>query len=188
MADTKYTPRLFELYRKEIADKMNQRFSYDNPMMIPRLQKIVLNIGVGEATENIKNLENAVEDLTKISGQKPVIRKAKKSISNFKLREGMPIGASVTLRRERMYEFLDRLVSIAIPRVRDFRGLPVRFDGRGNYNLSIREQIVFPEIDYDKVDKIRGMNITIVTSANTDEEAFELLKQFGMPFIKTEQQ
>ncbi len=188
MADTKYTPRLFELYRKEIADKMNQQFSYDNPMMIPRLQKIVLNIGVGEATENIKNLENAVEDLTKIAGQKPVIRKAKKSISNFKLREGMPIGCSVTLRRERMYEFLDRLISIAIPRVRDFRGLPVRFDGRGNYNLSIREQIVFPEIDYDKVDKIRGMNITIVTSANTDEEAFELLKQFGMPFIKTEKQ
>ncbi len=188
MADTNYTPRLLELYRKEIAEKMHQRFSYGNPMMIPRLQKIVLNIGVGEATENVKNLENAVEDLTKIAGQKPVIRKAKKSISNFKLREGMPIGCSVTLRRERMYEFLDRLISIAIPRVRDFRGLPVRFDGRGNYNTSIREQIVFPEIDYDKVDKIRGLNITIVTSAHTDEEAFELLKQFGMPFIKTEKQ
>jgi large subunit ribosomal protein L5 len=162
---------------------MWKRFSYRNINEVPRLEKIVLNIGVGEATENVKNLDAAIDDLSKITGQKPILRRAKKAISNFKLRAGMPIGCSVTLRRWRMYEFLDRLIAIAIPRVRDFRGLSTKFDGRGNYNLSIKEQIVFPEIDYDKVDKIRGLNISIITSANTDEEAHELLNAFGMPFV-----
>ena len=186
MAEKKYQPRLIETYRKEVAPSLENKFSYKNKHQIPKLEKIVLNIGVGEATENPKVLENAVDDLTRISGQKPVIRRAKRSISNFKVREGMPIGCSVTLRRQRMFEFLDRLISIAIPRVRDFRGLPVKFDGRGNYNVSIKEQIVFPEIDYDKIDKIRGVNVTIVTSAETDEEAYELLKAFGFPFAKNE--
>ena len=184
MAKKEYSPRLKDLYKSEISGHLKKRFAYSNIMQIPKLQKIVLNIGVGEATENVKNLDGAIEDLTKIAGQKPVTRKAKKSISNFKLREGMPIGCSVTLRGDRMFEFLDRLITIAIPRVRDFRGLPIKFDGRGNYNMSIKEQIVFPEIDYDKVDKVRGINITMVTSANSDEEAFELLTAFGMPFIR----
>ncbi len=179
-----YKPRLIETYKKQVAPALQEKFNYGNPHQIPQLEKIVLNIGVGEATENSKNLDGAVDDLIKISGQKPVIRRAKKSISNFKLRAGMPIGCSVTLRKERMYEFFDRLITIAIPRVRDFRGLPVKFDGRGNYNFSIREQIVFPEIDYDKIDKLRGLNITIVTTAKTDEEAYELLKAFGVPFVK----
>ena len=182
--ETKYSPRLYKQYKDEIIPSLKKRFSYLNIMQVPRIQKIVLNIGVGEATENVKNLDAAIDEMTKISGQKPVIRRAKKSISNFKLREGMPIGCSVTLRKDRMYEFLDRLITIAIPRVRDFRGLPVKFDGKGNYNMSVKEQIVFPEIDYDKIDKIRGFNITMVTTANTDEEAFELLNLFGMPFIK----
>ncbi|MBN1543142.1 50S ribosomal protein L5 [candidate division KSB1 bacterium] len=184
MAEKNYKPRLHDFYTQEVIDLLRKRFQYRNVMQVPRLEKIVLNIGVGEATENAKNLDGAVDDLIKISGQKPVIRKAKKSISNFKLRAGMPIGCCVTLRGDRMYEFLDRLISVAIPRVRDFRGLPIRFDGRGNFNFSMREQIVFPEIDYDKVDKVRGVNITMVTTANTDEEAFELLNAFGMPFVK----
>ncbi len=179
-----YKPRLVETYKKEVAPLLQEKFKYSNPHEVPRLEKIVLNMGVGEATDNVKNLDGAVDDLTKISGQKPIIRRAKKSISNFKLRAGMPIGCSVTLRRDRMYEFFDRLISIAIPRVRDFRGLPIKFDGRGNYNFSVKEQIVFPEIDYDKIDKIRGFNITIVTTAETDEEAYELLKAFGMPFVR----
>jgi large subunit ribosomal protein L5 len=184
MAEKKYKPRLRELYRTQIASQLHKQFGYKNVMQIPRLQKIVLNIGVGDATENAKNLDNAVADLTAIAGQKPVIRRAKKSISNFKLREGTPIGCSVTLRGVQMYEFLDRLITVTIPRVRDFRGLPVKFDGRGNYNVSMREQVVFPEIDYDKVDKVRGVNITMVTSAETDEEAYHLLIGFGMPFVR----
>ncbi|MDZ7370898.1 MAG: 50S ribosomal protein L5 [candidate division KSB1 bacterium] len=187
MAEKKYVPRLIEQYRREIIPLMQKKFNYKNVHQVPRLEKIVLNIGVGEATENPKQLDAAMEDLTKISGQKPVIRRAKKSISNFKLRAGMPIGTMVTLRRERMYEFFDRLITIAIPRIRDFRGLPIKFDGRGNYNFSIKEQIVFPEIDYDKIDKIRGLNITIVTTAKTDEEAYELLSAFGLPFVKKKQ-
>ena len=179
-----YRPRLIETFRKEIAGQLQEKFKYDNVHQIPRLEKIVLNIGVGEATENVKNLDGALDDLTKISGQKPVVRRAKKSISNFKLRAGMPIGCSVTLRKDHMYEFIDRLISIAIPRIRDFRGLAANFDGRGNYNFSVKEQIVFPEIDYDKIDKIRGINITIVTTAHTDEEALALLTAFGMPFVK----
>ncbi len=188
MAEKKdYKPRLIDVYQKDIVSQLQKRFSYKNIMQVPKITKIVLNMGVGEATENVKNVDSAVDELTKISGQKPVVRKARKAISNFKLRAGMPIGASVTLRGWHMYEFLDRLITIAIPRVRDFRGLPAKFDGRGNYNLSIREQIVFPEIDYDKVDKVRGFNITIVTTAKTDEEAYELLTAFGMPFVRRSQ-
>ncbi|MBN1465874.1 50S ribosomal protein L5 [candidate division KSB1 bacterium] len=179
-----YKPRLITTFKKEIAGQLREKFKYNNVHQIPRLEKIVLNIGVGEATENVKNLDGALDDLTKIAGQKPVVRRAKKSISNFKLRSGMPIGCSVTLRGDRMYEFFDRLVSVTIPRIRDFRGLPAKFDGRGNYNFSVKEQIVFPEIDYDKIDKIRGINITIVTTARTDEEALALLTAFGMPFMK----
>jgi large subunit ribosomal protein L5 len=179
-----YKPRLIDVYRKDVVPYMQKKFSYRNIMQVPRLEKIVLNIGVGEATENAKNLDSAVEELTKVTGQKPVIRRAKKAISNFKLRAGMPIGCSVTLRKWHMFEFLERLITIAIPRVRDFRGLPIKFDGRGNYNMAIKEQIVFPEIDYDKVEKVRGFNITFVTTAKTDEEAYELLSAFGMPFVK----
>ena len=184
MAQKEYKPRLIGIYQKQVTKQLVKKFAYKNVNQIPRLEKIVLNMGVGEGAENAKNIDGALTELEKIAGQKPVIRRAKKSISNFKLRAGMPIGCSVTLRRNMMYEFLDRLISIAIPRVRDFRGLPIKFDGRGNYNMSIREQIVFPEIDYDKIEKIRGFNITIVTSAKTDEEAFELLSAFGMPFTK----
>ena len=180
----KYKPRLIDTYKKDVVAQLQDKFKYENVHQVPRLEKIVLNIGVGDATDNAKNLDGALDDLTKIAGQKPIIRRAKKSISNFKLREGMPIGCSVTLRKDQMYEFIDRLISIAIPRVRDFRGMPIKFDGRGNYNFSIKEQIVFPEIDYDKIDKIRGINITIVTTAKTDEEAFALLAAFGMPFVK----
>jgi len=178
-----YVPRLKKLYYEHIVPAMMEKFKYKNIMEVPRLEKIVVNMGVGEATQNPKALESAMKELMLITGQKPAVRRAKRSISNFRLRTGMPIGCKVTLRRDRMYEFLDRLINIAIPRVRDFRGLSERsFDGHGNYSLGIREQIIFPEIGYDTVDKIRGMDITICTTAKTDEEAFELLKEFGMPF------
>ncbi len=180
-----YVPRMMTIYKQEIVPALTKRFSYKNVMQVPRLDRIVLNIGVGEAVEDQKHLDHAMEDLQTISGQKPSIRRSKKSISNFKLRQGMPVGCTVTLRRWRMYEFLDRFISLAVPRVRDFRGLPDNsFDGRGNYSLGIKEQIIFPEINYDKVSKVRGMNITFVTTARTDEEAHELLAAFGMPFRK----
>lgn len=176
-------PRLRERYKSDIVPKLMQRFGYKNPMQVPRLQKIVLNVGLGEATANPKMIDTAVAEVSAITGQKPVVRRSKKSIANFKLRQGMPIGVSVTLRRERMWEFLDRLVSIALPRVRDFRGVSPRgFDGAGNYTLGLREQIVFPEINFDKVEKAKGMNITMVTSADSDEQAKELLTQLGVPF------
>jgi len=175
--------RLRERYRNEIAPALRKEFGYANPMQIPRLRKIVVNIGVGEATQNIKVLDAATHDLTAISGQKPIVHRARKSIASFKLREKMPIGLSVTLRGERMYEFLDRLLNIALPRVRDFRGLSTKsFDGRGSYTLGVRDQLIFPEIDYTKVDKVRGMNITLVTDAPTDEEARSLLRHLGFPF------
>ena len=175
--------RLRDTYENEIKKAMTDKFGYKNVMEVPRLEKIVINMGVGEAKENSKVMESAVKDLTTIAGQKPVITKAKKSVANFKLREGMPIGCKVTLRGERMYEFTDRLVNLALPRVRDFRGVSAEsFDGRGNYALGIKEQIIFPEIEYDKVDKVRGMDIIFVTTARTDEEARELLRLFGMPF------
>ena len=175
--------RLRDLYDNEITKKMTEKFGYKNPMMVPKIDKIVINMGVGEAKENSKLLDAAVKDLEIISGQKAVLTRAKNSIANFKLREGMPIGCKVTLRGEKMYEFLDRLVNLALPRVRDFRGVsPDSFDGRGNYALGIKEQLIFPEIEYDKIDKIRGMDIIFVTTAKTDEEARELLKLFGMPF------
>jgi large subunit ribosomal protein L5 len=179
-----YIPRLKKQYQEEIVPALMKRFEYKNIMQVPKLQKIVLNMGVGEAIQDSKVLERAVEDLTLISGQKPAVTSAKKSISNFKLREGMKIGCRVTLRGDRMYEFLDRFINFATPRIRDFRGLPNKLDGRGNYNVGIREQIVFPEINVDKIDKIRGLNITFVTNDASDEEAFELLKAFGMPFKK----
>jgi len=180
-----YFPRLLKKYRDEIVPGLRKKFNYKNIMQVPALKKIVLNIGVGDAIENNKLLDTALEELTVIAGQRPAISKAKKSISNFKLREGMPIGCFVTLRGWRMYEFLDRLINIAMPRVRDFRGLPDRsMDGRGNFNLGFKEQIVFPEINYDKIEKIRGMNITIVTTAKTDEEGLALLSMFGMPFAR----
>ncbi len=175
--------RLKEKYNQEVSKALMEKFGYKNVMQLPKLEKIVLNMGLGEAIANSKAMDNAVEDMTIIVGQKPVVTRAKKSIAGFKLREGMPIGVKVTLRGERMYEFLDRLISIALPRMRDFRGInPKSFDGRGNYTMGVKEQLIFPEIEYDKVDKIRGMDITVVTSAPTDEEAFELLKQLGMPF------
>lgn len=178
-----YVPRLKKLYQEHIIPYMMRRFGYKNVMQVPRLEKIVVNMGVGEATQDRKLLDAAMKELALITGQKPAVRRAKKSISQFKLRKGMPIGCKVTLRRDRMYEFLDRLINVAVPRIRDFRGLSERsFDGRGNYSLGIQEQIIFPEIDYDKVEKVRGMDITIVTTAKTDEEAYELLKEFGMPF------
>ena len=177
--------RLQEKYVKSVsADLMNQ-FNYKSSMQIPKLEKIVINMGVGEAVANSKVLDDAVEELTLIAGQKPVVTKAKKSIANFKLREGMPIGVKVTLRGERMYEFFDKLVSISLPRVRDFRGVnPNAFDGRGNYTLGVKEQLIFPEINFDKIKKIRGMDIVIVTTANTDEEGRSLLSLMGMPFRK----
>lgn len=177
--------RLKEKYLNEIKDEMQKKFEYKNVMQIPKLDKIVINMGVGEAKENAKILDTAVKDLETITGQKAVVTRAKNSVANFKLREGQPIGCKVTLRGERMYEFLDRLVNLALPRVRDFRGVnPNAFDGRGNYALGIKEQIIFPEIEYDKVDKVRGMDIIFVTTANADEEARELLAQFNMPFAK----
>ena len=177
--------RLKEKYIKEIVPSLMSKFNYKSVMQVPKLEKIVVNMGVGDAVQNSKALDNAVEELTLITGQKPVVTRAKKSIAGFRLREGMPIGAKVTLRGERMYDFLDKLVSVSLPRVRDFRGVSKNaFDGRGNYTLGIKEQLIFPEIDYDKVAKVRGMDIVIVTTANTDEEARELLTQLGMPFKK----
>jgi large subunit ribosomal protein L5 len=178
-------PRLRKHYREQVVPAMVQRFDYKNTMQVPRLQKIVVNMGIGEALSNAKLLEAAVEDMTQITGQKPVVTRAKKSIANFKLREGMAIGCRVTLRGARMYEFFDRLVNVALPRIRDFRGVPTKsFDGRGNYTLGLKEQINFPEIDYDKIMQLMGMDITFVTSAKTDEESRELLKHMNMPFRK----
>lgn len=177
--------RLRDTYQNEIVDAMMKKFGYKNVMQVPKLDKIVINMGVGEAKENAKLLESAMSDLEKISGQKPVATKARNSVANFKIREGMKIGCKVTLRGERMYEFADRLINLALPRVRDFRGVnPNAFDGRGNYSLGIKEQLIFPEIEYDKIDKVRGMDIVFVTTAQTDEEARELLRQFNMPFAK----
>ena len=177
--------RLKEQYQNEIVDAMIKKFGYKNIMEVPKLDKVVINMGVGEAKDNAKLLESAIADMEKIAGQKAVVTRAKNSVANFKIREGMPIGCKVTLRGEKMYEFLDRLVNLALPRVRDFRGVnPNAFDGRGNYALGIKEQLIFPEIEYDKVDKVRGMDIIFVTTAKTDEEARELLTQFNMPFAK----
>jgi large subunit ribosomal protein L5 len=177
--------RLSEYYKKSVSPALVERFKYKNLMQVPAITKIVVNMGLGEAIQNPKVIDSARDELASITGQSPVLRKARKSIASFKLREGMTIGCKVTLRRDNMYHFLDKLISVALPRVRDFRGVsPKGFDGRGNYSMGIREQIIFPEINYDKVDKIRGMNVTIVTSARTDEEARELLGQMGMPFRK----
>lgn len=180
-------PRLEKIYRDELMDKMMKRFEYENVNRIPRVSKVVINMGLGkEAMDNANNLKNATEQLATITGQMPVVTKAKKSIAGFRLREGTPIGVFITLRKERMWEFLDRLITFSIPQVRDFRGLSPRgFDGRGNYNFGIEEQAIFPEINVDSIDKFRGMNITIVTTAPTDEEGLELLKFLGMPFIRT---
>lgn len=177
--------RLKEKYEKEVSPALMSKFAYKNIMQVPKMEKVIINIGVGEAKENPKALEAAVNDLMIISGQKPVVTRAKKSIANFKIRQGMPIGTKVTLRGERMYEFMDKLFNVALPRVRDFRGVPSKsFDGRGNYTLGIKEQLIFPEIEYDKIDKIRGMDIIFVTTARTDEESKELLEMLGMPFAK----
>ena len=178
-----YTPRLKAVYDERITQAMVEKFGYKNKLEIPRIEKIVLNMGVGEATQDKKRVDQAASEMELIAGQKPVITKAKKSIAQFKLREGMPIGVKVTLRRERMYEFLDRFITIALPRVRDFRGLnPKSFDGRGNYACGLKEQIVFPEINYDRIDKVRGMDVIVTTTAKTDDEARELLRLFGFPF------
>ena len=183
--ENKYTPRLKEKYLGEVREALNKKFAYKSTMQIPKLDKITINVGCGEAKENSKALDAVVADLTKITGQKPVVTLAKKSVANFKLREGMPIGAKVTLRGDRMWEFLDRLFNIALPRVRDFRGINGNgFDGRGNYALGVKEQLIFPEIEYDKIDKIRGMDIVFTTTATTDEEARELLTLLGAPFAK----
>jgi large subunit ribosomal protein L5 len=176
---------LREYYEKEVVKAMTEKFSYSNVMQVPKIEKVVINMGLGEAKENPKAIENAVNDMATISGQKPIVTKAKKSIAAFKLRQGMPIGCKVTLRGEKMYSFVNRLINLALPRVRDFRGVSAdSFDGRGNYTLGVKEQLMFPEIQYDKIDKIRGMDIVFVTTANTDEEARELLRLFGMPFKK----
>jgi large subunit ribosomal protein L5 len=181
--------RLKEKYNAEIVPALMKDFGYDNVMQVPKLQKIVVNIGLGEAIQNAKAIDAAVSDLTQITGQKPVVTRAKKSIAAFKLREGMPIGAMVTLRGEMMYEFLDRLIAVSLPRIRDFRGIsPNSFDGRGNYTLGVREQLIFPEIDYDRIDRTRGLEVTIVTTAKNDDEGRQLLAYFGMPFARTEQQ
>ncbi|WP_121116404.1 50S ribosomal protein L5 [Croceibacterium ferulae] len=186
MAET-YTPRLKTDYNDRIAQAMMEKFGYANRMEIPRLEKITLNMGVGEASQDKKKVQTAAEEMELIAGQKPVITKAKKSIAQFKLREGMPIGCKVTLRRERMYEFLDRLVTVAMPRIRDFRGLnPRSFDGHGNYAMGLKEQIIFPEISYDRIEKVRGMDIIVTTTAKTDDEARELLRLFGFPFPAAE--
>ena len=175
--------RLQEQYKAEIVPKLKEKFGYLNEMQVPKLSKVVVNMGLGDAIENVKVIETAAAEIAIITGQKPVVTKARKSIANFKLREGVPIGVMVTLRRDQMYNFLDKLIAIALPRVRDFKGVSPRgFDGRGNYTLGIKEQIMFPEVNYDKIDKIRGMNITIVTTARTDEEGLELLRLMGMPF------
>lgn len=185
MVNDKYVARLQQKYVDEVAPALFKKYGYASVMQVPALEKVVINIGVGEATSNSKMLEDAAQELTLITGQKPVITKAKKSIASFKLREGQPIGCKVTLRGTRMYEFLDKLFTIALPRVRDFRGVSKNaFDGRGDYTLGVKEQLIFPEIDYDKVSKIRGMDIVIVTTANKDEEAFSLLEMLGMPFHK----
>ena len=175
--------RLQEHYENEVVPALIQQFGYKNRMQVPKMEKVVLNMGVGEAVLNARVIESAVEDLTRIAGQRPAIRRARRAVSNFKLRQGMPIGCAVTLRRTRMYEFLDRFFNFSVPRIRDFRGLSTRsFDGRGNYTVGIQEQIIFPEIDYDQIDKIRGLDVTLVTTASTDEEALELLSGMGMPF------
>ena len=177
--------RLKDQYQNEIVDAMIKKFGYKNIMEVPKLDKVVINMGVGEAKDNAKRLESAIADMEKIAGQKAVVTRAKNSVANFKIREGMPIGCKVTLRGEKMYEFVDRLINLALPRVRDFRGVnPNAFDGRGNYALGIKEQLIFPEIEYDKIDKVRGMDVIFVTTAKTDEEARELLTQFNMPFAK----
>ncbi|MEA1015820.1 50S ribosomal protein L5 [Sphingomonas sp. LY54] len=191
MAEAKkdgYTPRLKKDYDDRIVKAMTEKFGYKNRLEVPRVEKIVINMGVGEATQDKKKVDVAAAEMELIAGQKPVITKAKKSIAQFKLREGMPIGVKVTLRRERMYEFLDRLITIALPRVRDFRGLnPKSFDGRGNYAMGLKEQIIFPEISYDRIDKVRGMDVIVTTTAKTDEEARELLRLFNFPFPRTEE-
>ncbi|MBO6756243.1 MAG: 50S ribosomal protein L5 [Roseibium sp.] len=185
MAETQYVPRLRTHYDDVVKKQLQEHFNYTNPMMVPKLEKIVLNIGVGEAVGDSKKARTAAEDLALIAGQKPVVTKAKKSIATFKVREGMPLGAKVTLRRQQMYEFMDRLITIALPRVRDFRGLnPKSFDGRGNYAMGIKEHIVFPEIEYDKVDQIWGMDVIVCTTAANDDEARELLRAFNFPFKK----
>ena len=177
--------RLKDQYQNEIVDAMIKKFGYKNIMEVPKLDKVVINMGVGEAKDNAKLLESAIAEMEKIAGQKAVVTRAKNSVANFKIREGMPIGCKVTLRGEKMYEFVDRLINLALPRVRDFRGVnPNAFDGRGNYALGIKEQLIFPEIEYDKIDKVRGMDVIFVTTAKTDEEARELLTQFNMPFAK----
>ena len=179
----KYVPRMQEMYKSAVAPEMQKRFKYKSAMQVPRIVKVTLNVGLGEATQNPKLLDAAAEEIARMTGQKPIIQKAKKAIANFRLRENQRIGVTVTLRRARMWEFLDRLVNVALPRVRDFRGVSSRaFDGRGNYTLGLREQIIFPEVDYDKVEKIRGLNVTIVTTASTDEEGLALLTGLGMPF------
>jgi len=176
-------PRLAEKYKKEITPRLQEKFGYKNVMEVPRIDKVVLNVGVGEAKQDYKLMDAAVSELRAITGQQPIIKRAKKSVAGFKVREGMPVGCCVTLRGARMWEFLDRMISLALPRIKDFRGVsPKAFDGRGNYNLGLKEQLIFPEIDYDKVSRVRGMNITIVTTAKTDEEALSLLKEIGMPF------
>ncbi|MEK6778611.1 MAG: 50S ribosomal protein L5 [Candidatus Deferrimicrobiota bacterium] len=176
-------PRLHDYYKSDVVPKLREKFGYKNPMQVPKLEKVILNMGLGEAIENIKILDSAAEEIAIITGQKPVITKARMSISNFKLRAGVPIGIKVTLRRDRMYNFIDKLLAVALPRVRDFKGVsPKGFDGRGNYTMGVKEQIIFPEINYDKIDKIKGMNITIVTTARNDEEGLELLRLLGMPF------
>ncbi len=186
-AQTSVPPRLKERYESEIRGRLQERFGHSSVMQVPRLEKITLNMGVGEAKQDSKMLDAAQEQLATIAGQKPNVRRARKSIAAFKLRDGMPVGVSVTLRRARMYEFLDRLTSVAIPRIRDFRGLnPRSFDGRGNYSMGVREQIIFPEIDYDAIDQVRGLDVTITTSARNDEEAFALLTELGMPFARAE--
>ena len=188
MAD-KYTPRMRAKYEADIVKAMTEKFGYKNHMEVPRLDKIVLNMGVGEATQDKKKVDQAASEMELIAGQKPVVTKAKKSIAQFKLREGMPIGVKVTLRRDRMYEFLDRLVTIAMPRIRDFRGVnPKSFDGRGNYAMGLKEQLVFPEISYDRIDQVRGMDVIVTTTANTDDEARELLRLFGFPFPLPEEE
>ncbi|ARA91798.1 50S ribosomal protein L5 [Rhodothermaceae bacterium RA] len=182
-----YIPRLKQRYREEIVPELMKQFGYDNPMQVPRLVKISVNKGVGEAAQNKKVLDDAIDELRRVTGQHPTVRRARKSVSNFKIREGMPVGVSVTLRGDRMYEFFDRLVTLALPRVRDFRGVPDRsFDGRGNYTLGIKEQIIFPELSVDSIDRISGLDITFVTTARTDEEAYALLKALGMPFVRRE--
>jgi large subunit ribosomal protein L5 len=179
-------PRLQRYYEEQVRPRLEQEFGFQSPMQVPRLEKVVLNVGLGEASKNPKLLDSVAAELAQISGQKPVIRRAKQAISNFSLREGQPVGVSVTLRRERMFEFLDRLINVSMPRIRDFRGVSTRsFDGRGNYTLGVKEQLIFPEIDYDKVEKIHGMDITIVTSTDKDDEALALLREMGMPFRGT---